>query len=592
MKTLEKAVVLTLLMMAVACPLRGVGQYHGRTVIVTDSYVLELGNFSESAVINNKYTFSPMPQIAIDTIPLSIDISIPAGEFLSPADKYVIEGTGSSGDAEVTARIEIRDRTITTKVIVYNSGGDPHKVDLSYILSSDESMALFSPVTYRQSADTHFALLDETRQGYALGVVTTSPLQPGIPNFASIQQYGSTVSIPSLGSGGTMEFTVTYYPFNLQLTGTLPYPLELTSHMEEPLVSHEPLERQVALSQPDIYDKMRELLARIAELPKGTGEFVSIHDVDFDTDSMDSLDMSVYFKDACIQNNIPCRLVLGKSGISYYAWVQFYAGAWEDADVFSGTFIKPDFEVVYTEPQNELHTMPENTEAGVDAAIGFLSGVGQSNFLLYLVIIIIAAVVVAVVFQTRSKSILKYVKKREETAEAKESAKVVSPELEPVGEYEILKDAVEGDLFLQEVLQQIKQNNGIVDVVKYAEVLKYSKELIKFAIVYLHDQKYIKKKGEVAVVAPETPLPKFEKKKRFGFLPTLKIESKKKEEKLREVVPLKATGITIKPGEEKEEGTEKTPAAPAPPKKAEAGEGTGAETKPKKKGLFKKLKFR
>ncbi len=125
---------------------------------------------------------------------------------------------------------------------------------------------------------------------------------------------------------------------------------------------------------------------------------------------------------------------------------------------------------------------------------------------------------------------------------------MASPEFEPAGEYEILKERAEGDVFLKDLLQKIRESNGIVDIVKFAEEMGFSKELIKYSIIHLYEEGYIKKKGEVAAVSPAAALvPEFRKKQRLKFLNALKIEKKPKVEKPREIAPLKATGKVLVP---------------------------------------------
>jgi hypothetical protein len=223
----------------------------------------------------------------------------------------------------------------------------------------------------------------------------------------------------------------------------------------------------------------------VGSLPKKGAEFSELHDVDFGASEFDSLDASVYFKQLCINNDVPCQLVIGaKEGLDY-AWVKVYNGNWVDIDAYNNEKVAPSYLSFYLEPKTEVHVMPfsDNAEQMINDGTSWISTIGQLSFLFYFIIIIVVACVAIIAFQFKKVILGKLLAKKGRIAESR---------LDVDGKYEVLNEDID-DPFMKEIIKRIKDKDGIVNISQLVETMHYSKELIEDGITYLAEQKFIRK---------------------------------------------------------------------------------------------------
>jgi hypothetical protein len=224
-----------------------------------------------------------------------------------------------------------------------------------------------------------------------------------------------------------------------------------------------------------------------------------------------SLDFVMYFKDLCDQIDMPCKTVIGQKEGEHYAWVEAYFGEWITVDPFKETKERPvGYGIIYEQPQIKTVVIQESEDMGAAFYDGtnWLKSAGKTHALLYMVLTIIFAAVFMIILQMKLKVLSKMIGSGRENIIIKEEAG---------GKYKILKEDIE-DQFLKDVLLQIKEMEGAVDLDAIAEKTHYSRELVVFAVTHLHNTGYITKIGKIkktttALAVPETVAKPTEKKK-------------------------------------------------------------------------------
>jgi hypothetical protein len=483
--------VVILLLMAAVPAITYVGNYSGRFVLVTGSYVLQLPqNFSDSAIISGRYNVNLAPKIKVNDRTIANVISVVPDSFVNPADKFAFEDTQITDTADVLVRTEIKDKYIATATTVTSKAKMNIKLDLVFEISSSDNFVLFSPALYEKKSETYFAVLNGTSlEGPALGIITSHAIQPTYSNLASMPSYSILLSVGTLKPGESFTMSVTYRPFDLERDVQRPYPSDITAHLQEPLIrmtDGAPLKLNFT-NQSTNMNKVEAILTALINTTKAEGEFTALHDVVIGMTPYDSLTTSSYMKQNCRAYNIPCKLVIGQKSGKYYAWIQAWTNRWTDVDPQVGLVRKPDYNAIYTEPTPELHLLDTKSDAAkalYDATL-FLKSTGESPYLMYLIIIVAAGVAFFFLLQFKAGLVTKLVirKKPERTVR-----------LEINGKYAVLKEDID-DAFLKDLLIMVKEKDGVVDARQLAAVLHVSQELVEYQIGYLRDQGYLKRVG-------------------------------------------------------------------------------------------------
>jgi hypothetical protein len=475
------------LMLSVAFSVKGVGAYGDYTVITGDSYVLKTPfDLSQQAVMQNMYLISLTPKITVDDAPLDFSLTQPEGIFDNPAASYVIDKRDIVSDIDVYAKASMEGSQVVVEVSVKNGGSNKVKLGVSYTVNGeqDRNFALFSPEGYTKTSSKYVVLLQPDYKGQGLAIISSQPIEPNFVNLLVTKTYILSYSISDLEPGQTFSLQVKYYPFVLKEEGALGYPDDLYCYMSEPLIKTVG-SAPTATTSGSTDDKIDAMMDTVRALSKKGGEFSSIHDVDFGAGEFDSLDTSVFFKQLCINNEIPCQLVIGKKDEVYYAWVRAYNGNWMDIDTYANEKTTPEYQTVYVEPKTEVHNMPfsENAEKMIYDGTSWIGSMGQVSFLMYFIIIIVIACGAVVALQFKKVILGKLLAKK---------GKILESTVEMDGKYEVLNEDID-DPFMKEIIKRIKEKDGIVNVGQLVEVMHFSKELIEDGIAYLVDQKFIRK---------------------------------------------------------------------------------------------------
>ncbi|MFH0986619.1 MAG: hypothetical protein V1911_01070, partial [Candidatus Micrarchaeota archaeon] len=212
-----------------------------------------------------------------------------------------------------------------------------------------------------------------------------------------------------------------------------------------------------------------------------SGEFVAITDVSLESQNKNSLAASVYFKEMCISAGLPCKLVIGSKDNMYYAWIKAYEGGWQDINVFANTKTAPEgYTIFYEEPVAEVHFLSATDIQAIYDAVSFVKVVEVDYSFLYLVFLAAAG-----------GGFLFFLKKKidQMKTESPKKDKLIR-KTDINGDYRVLNKDVDQP-FLVEIIKKIEENKGKVDMKKYSEELRYSEDLVKFAVTYLVDMKKI-----------------------------------------------------------------------------------------------------
>ena len=482
-----KKIIILLLLVSVAFSVRGLGVYGDYTPIATDNYVVKVPQeLSQPSVFQNSYLVTLMPKISINDASVEFSFTPPAGAFDAAADKYAMEKIETVSDHEIYAKVSIENGIVLTEIRVRNTGSAAAKLSLAYLVKGvgEKDISVFSPENYDNKSANYLVFLQPETNGQALAVLAPTEIKPTFPGVLTGKEYPIFFSVSSIGSGQTFSMQLKFMPFLLKQEGETVYPIDLYSFMSEPLIttSGNMLSNGASGS---LDEKITAIISSVDGLSKKSAEFSGVHDVDLSGSEFDSLDSAVYFKQLCIQHEVPCQLVIGKKGEAYYAWVKAYNGNWVDIDAYAGAKQAPNYNIAYVEPKTELHTMPfsDDTLAMVHGGTSWIASIGQMGFLIYFIIIIVVGALGIFMVFFKKVILARLLAKK---------GVIGKPAAEVEGKYEVLSEEVD-DTFLREIIRRIKEKDGIVNMGQLVETMHFSKQLIEEGIRYLVDQKFIKK---------------------------------------------------------------------------------------------------
>ena len=482
-----KTIIALILMLSAAFSITNIGTYEDYSALVSDNYVVKVPvDFSQPAVIQNMWAANLVPAISVGGTKLDFPLIPPEDAFKNPAGSYVVDKRDIVSEAEISAKVSIEGNQIVSDISVKNTGSNEMTVDIAYTINAEQgrSFALFSPEEYTKNPSNYLVLIQPDYEGQALAVISSQGLKPNFVNLLTSNTYVVSYTVSDLGPGQTFSLQIKFYPFVLKEETTSGYPNDLYCYMSEPLIKTTG-SIPTGIWSGSVDDKIKSMMDAVGNLPKRGAEFDVLHDVNFDAPEFDSLDASVYFKQLCINNDVPCQLVIGKAGDLSYAWIRAYNGNWVDLDVYSNEKTAPSYQTLYLEPKTGVHVMPfsDNAEKRINDGTSWISTIGQVSFLFYFIIIILIACAAVIAFQFKKVILNKLMAKKGRIAESR---------LDVDGKYEVLNEDID-DSFMKEIIKRIKEKDGIVNVSQMVEVMHYSKELIEDGITYLADQKFIRK---------------------------------------------------------------------------------------------------
>ncbi len=480
-----KKIIVLLLLVSIAFPLRGLGPYGDYTPVATDNYVIKVpGDLSQPSIFQNSYLVALVPKLTINDAVVEFSFAPPAGTFDAAADKYAMEKIETVSDHEVYAKVSIENGIVLSEIRVRNIGSSATRLSLSYLVRGEKDISVFSPENYDNKSANYLVFLQPGMNGQALGVLAPVEMKPTFQTFFTGMEYPIFFSVSSLGAGQTFSMQLKFMPFVLKQEGETGYPINLYPFMSEPLVKTSGGTQRSGASG-TLDEKITAIIDLVGGLTKKSAEFSGLHDVDLGGGEFDSLDSAVYFKQLCIQHEVPCQLVIGNKDNTYYAWIKAYNGNWVDIDAYSGAKQVPEYSIFYAEPKTELHTMPFSDDALAMAQGGtsWIASMGQVSFLFYFVIIIVIGALVIFAFFFKKVILARLLAKK---------GMVGKPAAEVEGKYEVLSEEVD-DTFLREIIRRIKEKDGMVNMGQLVETMHFSKQLIEEGIRYLIDQKFIRK---------------------------------------------------------------------------------------------------
>ena len=482
-----KTIIAFMLVLSAAFSITNIGAYGGYSALVSDNYVLKApADFSQPAVIQNIWEVNLVPAISIAGAIIDFPVLPVEGAFGNPAGSYLVDKRDIISDAEISAKVAIDGNQMVSDISVKNSGASKVSVDIVYTIKGgqDKDFALFSPEEYTKAPGNYLVLLQPDYKGQALAVISSQELKPNFVNLLTSRMYAVSYTVSELEPGQTFSLQIKFYPFVLREEASSGYPNDFYSYMSEPLI------RTAGAAPAGIWsgsadDRIQSMMDAVGSLPKKGAEFSDFHDVDFNAAEFDSLDASVYFKQLCINNDVPCQLVIGTNEGLNYAWVRAYNGNWVDIDVYNNEKAAPSYSSLYLEPKTEVHVMPfsDNAEKMVNDGTSWIGTIGQLNFLFYFIIIIVVACAAIVAFQFKKAILGKLLAKKGRIDESRTDVD---------GKYEVLNEDID-DPFMREIIKRIKDKDGIVNISQLVETMHYSKELIEDGITYLAEQKFLRK---------------------------------------------------------------------------------------------------
>ncbi len=475
---MKKAIVF--LLFIISCyAIKNVGLGEEGYLIRADNYVLKLpATLKEPATINGMYKIQLVPTITTDKGESFSFLPVVREESIrGTKSRYSFEFEDKKGSISLWQRIDLTDEFISTTMKIKNEGNDEKKITVSFNVMGIKDNQVFFPSAVSKKAENYVVFSEKGSKGNSIGVKTNFELPKKGQAVLSQNNYGVIANF-NLQKGETGTITVYYYPFYIQTQKTN-FPLEYSSFLTEKTIST--IGRPRFSISNETTDKIKALLDVVKNEKKSVeGEFSIIHKVDLTTEK-DSLGMSAYFKKMCIEENMPCKLMIGRKGNKMYAWVRAYFNGWQDVDPFKGTKTDPGIETIFEEPSSKVVFMEKNTDEEFYKKTTWVKDVGKSNWWMYSIILLITAAAVIIFLQVKAGSIEKRMKKTE----------IIKEKIN--GKYEIVKKEEVKDEFVKEVLQKVMEKRGDINIDEMAEEMNYSKSLISYAIDYLKDEGFIRR---------------------------------------------------------------------------------------------------
>lgn len=491
-ETKYKAIIV-FMMFLIALPIglsiRTIGEYGEEHIISSEHYTARLHTgenlevYSEHPItINNKFRSDIVPTVTIDGNPYRL-VPVEDHELILESEKseYHLEFMGEIDDVETTKELYIKEDRIVLKSTIENIGRENKEVETTYELESLVDSSIFYPGAVEEEYNNYVILTNPDYKGNSLGVITNINLDNEEP-FMGFSEKEITRSA-ELSPGEEISLEVTFKPVNIWTEeNQLDFPHEYSVFLENPLVGTIG-DLDITLQGENPSQKIIEMLSIVSEKEQSTTEgfFNNFEDVDLNTDRLNSLEASVIYKEICIQENIPCRIIVGEDERERnFAWIRVLEnGEWEDINPFTGTRSSPGYTKKYQEPNPMYIEIPGDTineENYLESTKIILRE--RINPLIYLGISIASTLIIMSFIFLKSDYLVQIL--TEEKSEC---------EIAMNGKCKILddKDGSEDETCVQ-ILEKIKEEDGEINVKKYSEDMGYSEDLIRHYLQYLDEE--------------------------------------------------------------------------------------------------------
>jgi len=473
------------------------GEYEEDHIIGTETYTARVPTREDRSIIledsiklNNKFKAEILPTIS--TRDQEFILTPPEEQRITlqrQREDYSFEFAGEVSQLLINEEIHIEKSQISLKVEIENKRDTQSQVTASYDLEGPRDSKIFYPYAVDNQTWNYIVLTNQNHKGNSLAAITNTQLTGREPFLeTTAQQIRRT---RELDPGETMTLELTLRPMNIWTEeNQLNYPHRYSTFLENTLVdTQENLEKEI--NSEETSGKTSEILSKIQaeKQPTGDGSFTTFNTVNLTKEQINSLEASVMYKELCIQEKIPCRIVIGEKSNGKFAWIEALENEeWIPIDPFAGTKTHPDHMEQYKEPKLPYAEVAGSEPIGEPylEATKAATRPDTLNPLIYLIPIIALTTLVIVLIHFESES---FIEKLTPTKIEEE------PELN--GEYEIIskKEEIEERTAIP-IFEKIQKENGKIDIKKYAEETKYSKNLVENYVSYLRNQKHIKPKKQ------------------------------------------------------------------------------------------------
>lgn len=467
-----------------------IGEYGEEHVISTEKYTARLHTgeglevLSEHPItINNKFEIDMVPTVTVDGNPYKL-IPIEGQEIILEKEKneYNLEFMGQVDDIESTKELYIQEDRIKAISTLENIGRETKEVETSYEVKNLFESKAFYPSAVEEQTDNYMIFTNQDYKGNSLGAITNIPLKSEEP-FSNLSEK-EIKKTSELSPGEEITLEITFKPVNIWTEeNQLNFPHRYSAFLENPLIETTgDLEVEIHGENPS--QKIIEMLSIISDEKETAerGTFTSLQDVDLDKEELNSLEASIIYKEMCIQEKIPCRIVIGEDGEEQkFAWVKALENEeWTDINPFQGTRSAPDYKIVYQEPLPnyiEVSGSTVNESNYLQASKEILRE--RLNPLIYLGIVLAFTIILMTLIFTKSDYLIQVI-----------TEKISEEDIPMEGKCKILKKDMEDETCIQ-VLEKIEEENGEINIKKYAEDMEYSEDLIRHYINYLEEEGHI-----------------------------------------------------------------------------------------------------
>ncbi len=473
-----------------------IGEYEDSQLIGTETYTARIPTREDQSAIledpiklNNKFEANLIPKISTEDQEFTLTPPGTQTLMIREEEEYEFEFTGEVSQLITTQKINFREGQIDLEVEIQNNRDFTTQVTTSYEVTGPPNTKIFYPYAVDNQTWNYVVLTNENHKGNSLAVATNTYFTGHEPFQERRTQHVRKGR--ELEPGETKTFEITLRPMNIWTEeNQLGYPHQYSTFLENTLVETQgTIEKDITSGETP--QKTDEILSKIQTTKQTTGDgsFTNFNTVNLEQEEINSLEASVMFKELCIQEEIPCRIVIGQTGNGKFAWIETLENQeWISIDPFEGTKSHPDHRELYKEPKlpyievegEEAEGEPylEATKAGLQRDI--------LNPLFYLIPILALTVTVITILYFKSEDLIERLTPEEIEKE---------PELN--GEYEIMVEKEEvKEKTAVPMFEKVKKENGEVNIEKYAEETKYSENLVENYISYLKNQGYIRPKKQ------------------------------------------------------------------------------------------------
>ncbi len=522
-----------LILSSIGISINLVGEYEGKHVIYTEDYTAQVPMQPRNAVdlarmttINNKFDLDLIP--AIRTEGEEYRFVPPEGQELvleEGREEYIIEFEGGTDQLRATNRIEIKQEEIHVETTVENIG-ETKEFEIIYRAKGPQDTKIFYPNAIDEGTNNYIVLTNQNHKGNSLGIVTNT-IMTGEEPFQNKSEE-EIAKVIEIEPGDTETLEATYKPMNIWTEiHDLEFSPEYAAFLENPLLNTSG-ELDIEITEEEPGRRTEEMLSKLSTEKQASEnvEFEELYDVDMEESEMNSLEATMMYKELCIQEEIPCKIMIGGGPESKFAWIKKLEGdEWIDVNPLEGTRSVPAYQVIYEEPTPSYVEVEGDTPAGepyLEATEEYLiEGIGT---LILLAVTAVATLIVFVFLFVKSDYLIEKLTPKE--TENKNQEEPINGKYTLVSEKEDIEDRTVIPIF-----EKIKEENGKVDTEKYSEETKYSEKLIEHYIDYLRREGHIKM---------EEPKPKNQKTAKFEQIEISKSKKQKKKDeknKKRQITP-------------------------------------------------------